>query len=298
VPAFLSFRKKITGYENSTMLKMDYNIKNIGTANARFTFSAHSRAGVAGWDAGDFFYAPGKECFVYEIENMPELIEKGIVPGNTARWPLTQAMQFMPQKEKKSIFVFVSSPWCVIGGEKYEEALFFIAEPINFPQKKGIMEMGIFMANAGYVVEPCLTRSITGNPEAWKTPGAVVLLRPKEECRFTLSLVIHQGITPDLIPEILEVHPECILLGRPEILQSSSGATIIQGQLFLSGPGTVIVKIDGAVVRERIVSRGEFSLQSLGDFSAANDNALSLWFQGSDKKRRLFYSFFKSKEGQ
>jgi hypothetical protein len=52
--ARIFFQKRITGYDNSTQLKMDYLIRNTGVVDAKFTFSAHSRTGVSLWDEGDY----------------------------------------------------------------------------------------------------------------------------------------------------------------------------------------------------------------------------------------------------
>jgi len=147
----LSFRKKLTAYAGSTQLRMDYSIRNAGRSQARFMFDAHSRTAVAGYDAGDYFYAPGKRCYVYELANMPEVEGRGISAGTWTDWPVPEAMNFTPRKDRGHIFVYLPAEWCTVGDEKHKENLFYVSSPVRIGNKTDTLKMGIFMTNAAYV---------------------------------------------------------------------------------------------------------------------------------------------------
>lgn len=255
----LFFQKIIIGYEGTSRLKMNYLIKNIGRTNAKFTFSAHSRTGVAQYDRGDYFYAPGKECFVYYMANMPHLEEAGIHPPCWTKWPLKEATEFFPEENNYNIHVILPANWCVVGDEKYQECLFFIASPIEIPGGKDIMKMGIFMTNAGYVVEPCLTYSIVGNPEEWKIPESTVLLKPGQECKFSIDLVVYQGISKKEIPDVYAVYPECIIMDKP-VLVRDSNRTFLKGRVLFPGEGNLVIKTGGAILTQQKITPGIFNL--------------------------------------
>jgi len=281
--ATLQFRKKIIGYEGSTRLKMDYFIKNIGKTDAKYTFSIHSRVSIAKYDKGDYFYAPGKQCYVYYMNNQLELEKEGIHPPCWTKWPLKQATEFIPQKKLKNIFTFVPANWCVVGDEKYKETLFFIASPIKYSRKTDIMKMGIFMTNRSYVVEPCLTYSIVGTPKEWKIPDSTVMLKPGEDCKFTVNLVAYQGISKEEIQKIHTVKPGYIILNKPK-MTSKSGSIKITGKIVFSEKGTLVLKSGNNILKKQEIVPGIFNLKNLGNILCKNKK-ISIYFESSvDKK--------------
>jgi len=259
----LFFGKRITGYSRSSLLKMDYLIRNTGKTSAKFTFSMHSRTGIAECDEGDYFYAPGEKCYVYYMNNMPELEREGIHPPCWAEWPLKEATEFIPGKEQRNIFVFVPSNWCVVGDDKYEEGLFFIAGPVELPGRQDIMKMGMFMSTSGYVVEPSPTYSIVGNPEEWDAEDSTISLEPGHECRFTVNLAAYKGISRALLPDIKTVYPEYIVFDEPGIT-IESGDVEIFGKVAFQGHGRLILKAAERVLAEKDVFPGMFDLSSMG----------------------------------
>lgn len=284
----LLFKKRITGYADSSRVRMDYLIKNIGDTEARFTFSAHSRIGVGGsWDEGDYFFAPGETCLVYEMRNLPELTKEGIKAGCWARWPLKQATEFMPQKEFREIFAYVPSNWCVAGDEKYKESVFFVSGPVSYPGRTDVMKMGIFMTNTGYVVEPCLTYSIEGNPDKWEIPGATIVLKPAKECEFTMNLVAYKDISKQCISSAYAVYPECLFLAEPRVTVHA-GRLTIAGVMAFPGKGKVMLKVDGKSVKEKTVGPGIFDLGSFGAIPYAKNKKVSLFFNSTAGSKELY----------
>jgi len=277
-PATLLFSKEMRGYAGSTQLRMDYRIKNIGKTDAKFTFCMHARAGVAKWDKGDYFYAPGTNCFVYYMNNMTELERQGLRPPCWTNWPLKEAMDLQPQEDPRNIHVILPADWSMVGDEKYLENLFFVASKVKCGAKESQMKMGIFMTNAGYVVEPCLTYSISGSPVEWSAPGTTLLLGEGEECTFSIHLVAYQGLSKSQIPQIHAVYPECLFLDKPK-KAAVPGGMKLEGRMAFPASGTLAVEAGGGTLRECSVSPGIFDLATLGVFPADKGRTISLRFQ-------------------
>ncbi|MDD5599640.1 MAG: hypothetical protein PHV82_16970 [Victivallaceae bacterium] len=282
----LFFEKRITGYAQSAGLLMDYLIKNTGKTNARFSFAAHSRTAIAKYDKGDYFYAPGDRCHIYCMVNK-ELEAKGIKPPCWGPWPLSEAVELIPQKKLKTVLAFVPSNWCAIGDEKYKEALFFIAGPIDHAGRKDIMKMGIFMTNAGYVIEPSLTYSIDFISENWKDPHLTLVLKPGQECRFSLTLAVYQGISKREMPDISAVYPECVVM-RPSTVTLESGKNRLDGKIAVSAKGVLEIKTGMRTLTRRELMPGLFDLSELGKFTFRDKRNFSLIFHSGNRRITLY----------
>jgi len=270
----LSYRKRMTAYEGSSQLRMDQTIKNTGQTAARFTFSLHGRTAIAQWDKGDFFYAPGNRCYVYYMAN-EQLARRGVEPPCWAPWPLDEATEFRPQKQPQHVFAFVPARWCVAGDEKHKETLFFVASPIDCAGREEVMKMGVFMTNAAYLVEPCVTYSISGNPDEWANPGQNLSLKPGQECRFTLSLAAYQGVSRDDLPGVVAVYPECIVLTKPDAA-AKSGLVALEGKIASAARARLEIRSGGQTLQTYEIEPGIVDLSDVASFPAQGCSAFSL----------------------
>ena len=93
----LRFEKRMTAYEGSTRLKMDYRIENVGERRARFQHCVHGSPCVGGeCDEGDYFYAPGTRCWVAWSGLLPQY---EIPDESWHSWPIPEAIDFRPGGE-------------------------------------------------------------------------------------------------------------------------------------------------------------------------------------------------------
>lgn len=285
----LSFRKTVTGYDGSPLLRMDYRIGNPGTANARFTFSSHGRTAVAEWDAGDYFFAPGNRGYVYYSANIPRLERDKTTAKSWVDWPFPEATDFSPGQDFRNVFVFIPADWCMVGDEKHKETLFFSGGPIHCAGVESVMKMAVFMTNAAYLVEPCVTYSITSAPEEWVDPECTLVLKPGEECTFQLNLTAYQGISRREVEGIFSVHPESLLLEEPDY-EYSEGKVFLRGKIAFAGKGDLLVTEGYRVILNRKVSPGVLDLKTLGCIAADPEKGLSLHLETAGG-RRILYRF-------
>jgi len=286
-PVTIMFQKKITGYDDSPELKMDYLIRNVGETDATFTFAAHARTGIAKLDRGDYFHAPGKRCYVSAIHTVDELVAEKIRPFTWTEWPIREATDFVPQKERpQRIFAYVPATWCVVGDAKHDETLFFVAGPVRYARTTDIMKMGIFMTHAGYVVEPCLSYAVRADREVWERPGSTVQLEKGRDCGFSLSLVAYRRLSRTMVDRIHKVYPECILLDEPTVAISSTNMRL-EGRIAAAGSGTLIVKMGSRPVSERQVDAGTFDLKELCEVPYEKNREVSLLFRNSKGEKTM-----------
>jgi len=264
---------------------MDYSIRNAGRSQARFMFDAHSRTAVAGYDAGDYFYAPGKRCYVYELANMPEVEGRGISAGTWTDWPVPEAMNFTPRKDRGHIFVYLPAEWCTVGDEKHKENLFYVSSPVRIGNKTDTLKMGIFMTNAAYVVQPCLNYGLQAVAERWTKEDETTVLDPGEECTFTIDMAAYRGISKNDLAAIYTVYPECILLDRP-CLAAGTKQTL-KGRVALPGRGAIVVRRDQRTVARKEVGPGIVDLKTLGTLPDGKNDGLRLSFVSDAGERDL-----------
>ena len=270
------YGKRVTGYAGSAVLRMDHVIRNVGRTPARFTLSLHARTAVADADNGDYFYAPGDKSKVYEMKD-EGLRQKGIDPPVWTRWPFMEATDYRPQKERRHVFVFVPADWCVVGDEKYKETLFFIASPIEIADRRETMKMAVFMTNRGYLVEACVSYSISGNPEQWADPELNFLLQPRQECRFTMNLVQHQGISRKDLPTAVAVYPGCVVLEKPAATAvTGADASVFSGRLAVAAMGSLELRSGNRLLKKIAVKPGIIDLRRFGNVPADGPFSLVL----------------------
>lgn len=261
----LRFEKTMVGYEGTSVLEMRYRIENVGKQEARFMLAVHGRIGVGGgWDRGDYFWAPGDSCRLY-YTNWPSVLRLCPEPPCWLRWPLKEATDYLPSKERRHIFVYVPSDWCAVGDEKYREVVLFVASPVRIGEVTDRMRMGMFMTTEGYVVEPSLT--YCGGPEGWTTPGGTVSLGPGERCKFVLYMAAYLGISRKQIEALEDAKPSFLVLERPEIKREGSFA-VLKGRIAVPGAGRLVLEEGGRTVMEKELSPGEIRVEGMVEVGA------------------------------
>ncbi len=202
----LSVRKTVACVSDSPVVRMDYAIANEGVNGARFMFAAHHRVAAGGsWKAGDYFVAPGPECFVYTVENIPSLAGRGIRAGMWAKMPLPEVTEYVPGDEPRSVMAFFPSDWCAVG-DREGNGVFFVGSRVRCGQHTRQMYMAVFMCHERYVVEPSLTRAVQARPETWKDPEETVHLEPGQACSFSVWMIPFSGLLREWVERASLVH--------------------------------------------------------------------------------------------
>jgi len=287
-PSRLFFQKRITGYEGSARLKMDYVVRNVGEDEAKFALAVHARTKIADYDENDYFAAPGRVCQVYAMNNMTDLEARGIKRFAWTTWPLKEATDLVPGTKRKSIFAYLPASWCAVGDGKAEESLFFVGSPVVTAGRTDVMKMGIFMSHGAgaYVVEPCVSYSLEGSPEVWKRPGATVLLPKGETCEFSVSMVPYKDMPRAKVEDAYKPLQECILLEQPEMSARGNDVTLA-GDVAFAAKGTLIVQCGSAKLAERAVEVGAFNLKDLGKMTRKEAGRMSIAFRSAAGKQEL-----------
>ncbi|MDD5598665.1 MAG: hypothetical protein PHV82_12030 [Victivallaceae bacterium] len=284
----LTFVKKITAYADSAKLRMDYRIKNTGTGNAKFTLAVHSRTCIGNWHRGTYFYAPGDKCYLYELENRPDLEAKGMKLFSWTDWPFEEARHLQPAPETAYLFTYHPQDWCVTGDALSKKAFFYIAGgPVNYGDRTDILKMGSFMTNKVQFVQPCVSYALQSDAEIWKQPGAVAELPEGGECVFTLYLVAHAGIEENAVVNLHRVNEDFLLLDEPELTAAGTGA-VIRGAAVFSTGGEISVKINGKTFKRVEIPVGAYNFEQLGIIPFPEN--ITLEFNDHDNSREITIS--------
>jgi len=259
----LAFEKRVTAFKGSTALRMGHLIRNVGETDARFLFVNHARACVAGYTRGDYCFAPGDKCFVYHMRGNRELESKGVRPPCWTKWPLDEAIVFRPQEELRTVLTFVPAPWCAAGDDKTKEVLFFVGGPFRCGERTDSLKMGMFLTNAGYVIEPSLSYCLDAIPEEWRE--AALTLKPGEECTYQLHLIAYHGLSRQDVLGAVVVYPECVVLQEPKMVDASNDRVRFSGKIACHSPCRLEMRRDRSVVAKREIETGVFDLGKVGD---------------------------------
>ncbi len=276
VPARLSFKKRITGYAGSSQLRMDYTIKNTGKTDARLTLDIHARTIINEYSKGDYFYAPGDRCYVYELYNMGEVEKRGVNLFEWTDWPLREAAELiMPDKGVKYIFTYNPANWCAVGDPGSKEAMFFVSSPIQYDTRTDIMKMGIFMTDKAYVVQPCLSYALQGANHIWRKPEAITQLAPGEHCKFTVDMVVYGDVFRNDVEKAFNVFPGCVLLDEPRA-KLRSGNLTLNGRIAFAGSGTLTVTSGDETIKSQDVKAGLYDLKKIGAIPCVAGKAVKM----------------------
>lgn len=189
----LRYVKRVTGQSGSPDIRMEQTILNIGTTPARFLMTLHARTSIAGYNKGDYLYVPGTRATISYM-TYPALTERGLVPGKETAWPIPEAVEFQPSKNPWHVFVFTPADWAVAGDDMTGEALVFKGGTVSVPGQERKVKTGLFMTNAGYLLEPGLTSCIDATPENWANPENMIRLEPGQTCTFSITLTPRSGV--------------------------------------------------------------------------------------------------------
>ena len=189
----LRYVKRVTGRTGCPDIRLDQRIQNTGSNPARFTVTLHGRTSIAGYDAGDYLFVPGKKAYISYMHET-NLAARGISPPQWVKWPLPEALEFRPGPEARYVFVFTPASWAAAGDDKTGEALIFKGGAASTPAGRRSVRMALFMTNTGYLIEPGLTSCIEATPEAWADPENTIRLEPGQSCAFSVTLTPRSGV--------------------------------------------------------------------------------------------------------
>ena len=251
----LRFEKRMTAYEGSTRLKMDYRIENVGERRARFQHCVHGSPCVGGeCDEGDYFYAPGARCWVAWSGLLPQY---EIPDESWFKWPIPEAIDFRPGGEG-GLQLFVPASWGVVGDDKTREVMAMVSSPVLAGGEEIPVYMGYTRGEKTYYLEPSITRHISNQAERWEREGYSVDLERGEACVYTVDMAMFHGISKEQVRSVHALTGDYVLLEEPR-LGSGDGAAAVEIVLGVSGDARVILRqaAGGPALLERDLRPGE-----------------------------------------
>ena len=281
----ITFVKKITGYTNSSKLRMEYKIKNTGTGDAKFTLAVHSRTCIDNWHKESYFFTPGDKCYLYELENRQDLAAQGMKLFSWIDWPFEDGRHLSPKQDISYLFTYHPQDWCVTGDAQSEKAFFYITGGlIKYKDRTDTLKMGSFMTNKVQFVQPCISYALQSDEEIWEQPGAVAELQEGEECSFTLYMVSHAKLKEKEVVNLHQVDEDFILLDEPK-LKTVTGGYIIYGNAVFSSFGEIIIKINGDILKKIIIQSGNYNFEQIGIIK--NPENISLEFNNYESLKKI-----------
>lgn len=261
----LTFKKRITGYADSSKLKMDYWIKNTGKSKTSFTLAIHSRTMINQYDRGAYFHAPGNKCYLYECYNEKSVDEKGMKLFSWVNWPFEEARHLSPRKDVSYLFTYHPEKWCVAGDAKSSEAFFYIAnEPVKYKNRTDVLKMGSFMTNAAHFIQPCISYALQSDKEIWEMQGSTASLEKGEECSFSLFMVPHEKMKEEDVVNLFDADEDFLLLEKIILSKTTTGFRL-KGKMIFASDGELTVKADNKPIKKLKISKGRFNFADIGE---------------------------------
>ena len=274
-PSRLRFRKTVRAAKDTSQIRMDYEIVNVGDGAATFTITAHGRVAPGGTRTeGDYFYAPGDRCWIGEQLTWEALIERGFALNTWQKWPIPEATRFQPnQPGVGTVYAWIPTRWSAMGDPATGDAMVFWNTPLTIGGAEQDLYTCFLRRKTDFLVEICGSRSLRYY-ENKDMEGALLTLAPKETCSFTICLAAYEGLNQPDFATAESVEPGYIVIETPAIAMQD-GALRLSGRLMACGSLNFrLLQRDpqrDRVLHEWTAGPGLIDLSSIAPMSASAD---------------------------